>query len=158
MTILILENHRLLDDESDDMAAEPLDEHSTLLEEMLTQETAGRGRPKALCYEDIMLMVVRHPETGKDVLAMVIKFIHHKSSDNKPKPAIFFFTTTRRLIFCPILVIISLALADGAFDASNLTGLIQIIRKHGRVNSARPPTPFAGATTSVTTSSGTSKP
>jgi hypothetical protein len=50
------------------------------------EETEGRGRPKALCYEDILLMVVRHPDTGKDVIAMTIKFIHHKGSDNKPKP------------------------------------------------------------------------
>ncbi|KAN0087003.1 hypothetical protein V8E54_000691 [Elaphomyces granulatus] len=27
----------------------------------LSQETVARGRPKALCYEDILLMVVRHP-------------------------------------------------------------------------------------------------
>ena len=46
----------------------------------------ARGRPKALCYEDILLMVVRHPQTGEDVLAMSIKFIHHKGADNKPKP------------------------------------------------------------------------
>jgi hypothetical protein len=65
---------------------EPLDENSRLLEEMLAQETEGRGRPKALCYEDVRLMVVRHPDAGKDVLAMAIKFIHHKGSDNKPKP------------------------------------------------------------------------
>jgi hypothetical protein len=28
---------------------------------------------------------VRHPGTGDDVLAMSIKFIHHKGADNKPK-------------------------------------------------------------------------
>ena len=33
----------------------------------------------------ILLMVVRHPETGEDVLAMSIKLIHHKGADNKPK-------------------------------------------------------------------------
>ncbi|KAK4220404.1 hypothetical protein QBC38DRAFT_550690, partial [Podospora fimiseda] len=31
-------------------------------------------------------MVVRHPETGEDVLAMSTKFVHHKVADNKPKP------------------------------------------------------------------------
>ncbi|KAK3370839.1 hypothetical protein B0T24DRAFT_679988 [Lasiosphaeria ovina] len=45
-----------------------------------------------------MLMAVRHPETGEDVLVMSIKFIHRKGADNKPKPAVFFFTRTRRLI------------------------------------------------------------
>jgi hypothetical protein len=63
-----------------------LDDVSRVLEEILSQETVGRGRPKCLCYEDILLMVVRHPETGEDVLAMSIKFIHHKGADNKPKP------------------------------------------------------------------------
>jgi hypothetical protein len=64
---------------------EALDDNSRLLED-LSQETVARGRPKALCYEDILLMVVRHPETGEDVLAMSIKFIHHKGADNNPKP------------------------------------------------------------------------
>lgn len=62
------------------------DEHSRLLEEMISQECEGRGRPKALCYEDILLMVVRHPETSEDNLTMSIKFVHHKGADNKPKP------------------------------------------------------------------------
>ncbi len=55
---------------------------SQVLEGILTQETEGRRRPKALCYEDVLLMVVRHPETGEDVLAMAIKLIHHKGADN----------------------------------------------------------------------------
>lgn len=71
---------------ADDGGDKAADENSQLLEAMLCQETLGRGRPKALCYEDVFLMVVRHPETGKDVLAMAVKFIHHKGADNKPKP------------------------------------------------------------------------
>ncbi|RYP22820.1 hypothetical protein DL767_008966 [Monosporascus sp. MG133] len=86
-----------------------------------TAKTASRGRPKALCYENILLIVVRHPETGQDVLAISIKFIYHKGADNKPKPTIFFFTSTRWLIFCFISVTVSLAVHDGAFDSSNLT-------------------------------------
>ncbi|KAK4151935.1 hypothetical protein C8A00DRAFT_44942 [Chaetomidium leptoderma] len=93
------------------------DEHSRVLEEMISQEYEGRGRPKALCYEDIQLMVVRHPETGEDVLAMSIRLAHHKGVDNKPKPTIFFFTPTRRLIFCFITIIVSLAVHDRAFAA-----------------------------------------
>ena len=61
-------------------------EDENVLEQLLSQETVGRGRPKALCYEDINVMVVRHPDTGRDVLAMAIKFIHHKGADNRPKP------------------------------------------------------------------------
>lgn len=49
-------------------------------------ETTKRGRPKALCYEDILMMLVRHPVTGLPVLAMAIKFIHHKGADKKPRP------------------------------------------------------------------------
>lgn len=46
---------------------------------------------------------------------------------------VFFFTATRRLVFCPILVIISLALADGAFAAASLNTPSQIfqIKNHG---------------------------
>ncbi|KAB5566912.1 hypothetical protein GE09DRAFT_1056381 [Coniochaeta sp. 2T2.1] len=65
-----------------------LDDESKVLEEILSQETVGRGRPKCLCYEDILLMVVCYPDTGEDTLAMSIKFIHHKGADNKPKPPI----------------------------------------------------------------------
>ncbi|KAK3370950.1 FluG domain-containing protein [Lasiosphaeria ovina] len=83
-------------------------------------ETTGRGRPKALCYEDVLLMVVRHPDTGTDVLAISIKFIHHKGVDNKPKPTIFFFTMARKVILCLITVIISQALRDQAFAIRNL--------------------------------------
>ncbi|KAK8078688.1 hypothetical protein PG994_002495, partial [Apiospora phragmitis] len=35
-----------------------------LLDNILARETTDCGRPKALCYEDIRLMVVRHLETG----------------------------------------------------------------------------------------------
>ena len=42
---------------------------------------------KALCYEDIILWVVRSPQKGgRDVLAMEVYLRHHKGVDNKPKP------------------------------------------------------------------------
>ncbi|KAF3768192.1 hypothetical protein M406DRAFT_336858 [Cryphonectria parasitica EP155] len=104
------------------------DENSELLEELLAQEHIIRGRSKALCYEDILLIVVRHPDTGKDVLAISIKFIYHKGVDNKPKPTIFFFTPTRKLIFCLISIIISLAVHDNAFAASNLISARQVFQ------------------------------
>ncbi|KAF1738509.1 hypothetical protein CRV24_000435 [Beauveria bassiana] len=74
--------------ENDGSANQTLDKQSVELNKMLLQETIKRGRPKALCYEDILLMLVRHPATGKPVLAMAIKFIHHKGADNKPKPCV----------------------------------------------------------------------
>ncbi|RYO96122.1 hypothetical protein DL764_007526 [Monosporascus ibericus] len=120
------------DEEDTEETGAALDENSHVPEGILTQETEGRGRPKALCYEDVLLMVVRHPETGEDVLAMAVKLIYYKGADNKPKPTIFFFTATRRLMFCPILVIISLPLADGAFAALNLTSPSQIFQIKNR--------------------------
>jgi hypothetical protein len=63
-----------------------LNEHCKMLNEHLAQEHSRSGRPKALCYEDIQLMVVRHPMTSRGITAMAIKFIHHKGADNKPRP------------------------------------------------------------------------
>ena len=70
----------------DDGSDEALDEEARQLSELLLQENTKRGRPKALCYEDILMMLVRHPVTKQAFPAMAIKFIHHKGADNKPKP------------------------------------------------------------------------
>ncbi|KID97353.1 FluG domain-containing protein, partial [Metarhizium majus ARSEF 297] len=113
------------EDASDD-AADALDEESQKVEELLSMETTKRGRPKALCYEDILMMLVRHPVTGLPVVAMAIKFIHHKGADKKPRPTIFFFTPSKKLIFCPITVILALALHDRAFDAPSLTSASRV--------------------------------
>ncbi|KAL2024965.1 hypothetical protein VTK56DRAFT_3664 [Thermocarpiscus australiensis] len=96
-----------------------------VVEAMLATETLGRGRAKALCYEDILLMVVRHPVTGNDVLAMAVKFIHHKGANNKPKPP----------IFCLITLIVSIAVHNRAFDARNLTSVASVyeVRNSGPV-------------------------
>ena len=75
-------------EDSGDESDMPVDDDSRLLEDMLYQQTVARGRPKALCYEDICLSVVRHPQTGMDVLTMAVKFIHHKGADRKPKPSV----------------------------------------------------------------------
>lgn len=65
---------------------EAADEESRKLYVALLRETVKRGRPKALCYEDILMMMVRYPCTGRATLAMSLKFIYHKGCDNKPKP------------------------------------------------------------------------
>ena len=65
---------------------EATDDKSKLINRLLLEENVSRGRPKALCYEDILMMIVRHPVTGLPIPAMVIKFIHHKGADHKPKP------------------------------------------------------------------------
>ncbi|RYP03294.1 hypothetical protein DL764_005235 [Monosporascus ibericus] len=81
------------------------DKVSQKLYSLLSRETEGRGRPKALCYEDIMMMMVRHPQTGQTIPAMAIKFIHHKGADRKPKPTIFFFTPTKKQTFCATKIV-----------------------------------------------------
>lgn len=73
-------------DADDDVDEVPDDPDSAELCALLLKETVKRDRPKALCYEDILMMVVRHPVTGRATLAMALKFIHHKGCDNKPKP------------------------------------------------------------------------
>ncbi|KAH6704199.1 hypothetical protein BKA61DRAFT_560113 [Leptodontidium sp. MPI-SDFR-AT-0119] len=74
------------------------------------------------CYEDVRLLVVRNPIAGeRDVLAMEVKLAHHKGAKRRPKPTIFFFTEVDDPIFCPITHLLSLAIADGAFEAPSLT-------------------------------------
>lgn len=72
-------------DDDDDEPPAP-DAFSKRVSELLLREPAERGRSKALCYEDILLMIARHPVTGRYLPAMAIKFIHHKGADNRPKP------------------------------------------------------------------------
>jgi hypothetical protein len=44
-------------------------------------------RYKSLCYEDLVLWIVKDPiGGGRDVLAMEVIFKHHKGVDRKPKP------------------------------------------------------------------------
>lgn len=73
-------------DDADEVGEEATDPASKEVFALLLQETIRRDRQKALCYEDILMMVVRHPATGRAIVAMSIKFVHHKGCDNKPKP------------------------------------------------------------------------
>ena len=70
---------------NDDEEDENQDEKSHLFTQMVAASNRTRGRPKALCYEDILLTVVRDPETHRDVHVLVVKLIHHKGEDRKPK-------------------------------------------------------------------------
>lgn len=46
-----------------------------------------KSRGKAICYEDIRLMVLRNPDDqGRPVVAMEVKLQHPKGVDRKPKP------------------------------------------------------------------------
>ncbi|KAH6876713.1 hypothetical protein B0T10DRAFT_520891 [Thelonectria olida] len=119
--------HSTPDDDADQAPA--LDKDSKILDDLLAQETVVRGRPKALCYEDIQMMIVRHPITKRCILAMAIKFIHHKGADNKPKPTIFYFTPAKKLAFCAVSTILALALHDEAFDAPSLINASSVFSK-----------------------------
>ncbi|EXK24911.1 hypothetical protein FOMG_18401 [Fusarium oxysporum f. sp. melonis 26406] len=114
--------------ESSEEQDDPTHEQSKVLHNLLCQETVGRGRPKALCYEDIQMTIVRHPTTGRCMPAMAIKFIHHKGADNRPKPMIFYFTPTRKLLFCTVSTILALALHDNAVDAPSLRDAAVVFR------------------------------
>ncbi|CAJ2512698.1 Uu.00g008170.m01.CDS01 [Anthostomella pinea] len=59
---------------------------------------------------------------------MAIKFVHHKGFDNKPRPIIFYFTPTRKLIFCPVSLIIGIALDDCAFDAPSVVDASSVMK------------------------------
>jgi hypothetical protein len=73
------------DADADDQPPPP-DAFSKRVSELLEQEPVQRGRSKSLCYEDILLMIARHPVTGRYLPAMAIRFTHHKGADNRPKP------------------------------------------------------------------------
>ncbi|KFZ11199.1 hypothetical protein V501_04872 [Pseudogymnoascus sp. VKM F-4519 (FW-2642)] len=97
----------------------------------------------SLCYEDVRLLAVHSPDNSKrDVLAMEVKLSRHKGHHKRPKPltdihkTIFFFTEVDDPILCPITHLVSLALADGAFEALSLTTpkLVFEYKVCGRVN------------------------
>ncbi|KAK7219771.1 hypothetical protein V2G26_007774 [Clonostachys chloroleuca] len=119
--------HSTSDDEEDLALAS--DGDSKTLRDLLSQEAIRRRPPKALCYEDVQMMMVRNPVTNQVVLAMAIKFTHHKGADNKPKPTIFFFTPTRKLLFCAVSTILAIALHDQAFDAPSLINASSVFSK-----------------------------
>ena len=72
-------------EDSDDCKKGP-DEAARLLDEMPFQETECRGRPKALCYDDFFLSIVRHPETGKDVSYDGKQIYPSQGEERRPKP------------------------------------------------------------------------
>ncbi|KAL4064698.1 hypothetical protein V8B97DRAFT_2010800 [Scleroderma yunnanense] len=60
-------------------------ENLWLLADMLSQAMARQKCLKALCYEDILLAVFRHPETSSDVWVMAVKLVHHKGEHRRLK-------------------------------------------------------------------------
>lgn len=60
-------------------------------ESNMAEDGEQTRKHKALCYEDIILWIVKDPlnKGGRDVLAMEVHLRHHKGADNKPKPYVF---------------------------------------------------------------------
>ncbi|RYP56079.1 hypothetical protein DL771_012142 [Monosporascus sp. 5C6A] len=86
------------------------DNDSLVLSHLLLRETVERGRPKGPLPR-------RHPDAGRAIPAMAIKFVHHKGCGDELRPTIFYFTPTRKLIFCAVSLIIGLAPDYRAFHA-----------------------------------------
>ncbi|RYP30216.1 hypothetical protein DL767_006363 [Monosporascus sp. MG133] len=112
-------------DEADDEV--PPDEDSKQLNELLSAETTVCGCSKALCYKDILMIIVRHPRTGRLIPVMAVNFIHHKGCDKKPRPTIFYFTLTKKLILCTVSIVTALALYDQAFAVESLTDAVRVL-------------------------------
>ncbi|KAI9808022.1 MAG: hypothetical protein M1827_007547 [Pycnora praestabilis] len=84
-------------------------------------------RSKAVCYEDICLMLLRNPTPGeRHVLDIESTLAHHKGVDRKLKPTTFLFREEDDPIFCPITHILTLAFVDHAFEAPSLRSVEQI--------------------------------
>ncbi|KAI0431595.1 hypothetical protein F5Y09DRAFT_354726 [Xylaria sp. FL1042] len=83
------------------------EDNTSKLGKLFLRKTIGRDRLKALCYKDILMMIVCYFMTGRAIPAISIK-------------TIFFFTPFKTLLFCLFLLIIVLALFDDAFDADCL--------------------------------------
>ncbi|CAA7258612.1 unnamed protein product [Cyclocybe aegerita] len=102
----------------------PRDAQSKEIVRLLELETPSRGRPKALCNKDIQLMVVRLPDSDKDILTMSIKFSHHKGSDNRPKPYTYLlFHADQAGYLLPCQLMVSIAVLDDAFDSPTPTSV-----------------------------------
>ncbi|RKL20511.1 hypothetical protein BFJ72_g15059 [Fusarium proliferatum] len=115
----------------------PLRTNSPRFSMAFSAKRLGRGRPKALCYEDIQMMIVRHPATERCMPAMAIRFLvlvvptgEHSAIlyNNDRCGTVFYFAPTRKLLFCAVSTILALALHDNAFDAPSLTDAAVIFR------------------------------
>ncbi|CAH0055287.1 unnamed protein product [Clonostachys solani] len=107
----------------------PLLDKDLKLKSLLSQETIGCGRLKALYYKDIQMLIVWYLITGWCIPTIAIKFIYHKGANKKPKLyIIFYFTPTRKILFYTISTIITLALYNNAFNIASLIDIKSIFR------------------------------
>ncbi|KAI9781316.1 MAG: hypothetical protein M1839_006109 [Geoglossum umbratile] len=91
-------------------------------------------RCKALCYEDICLMLLRNPNyRDRDVLTMEVQTTHHKGAERKPKPTTFLFHEENNPIFYPITRMLNLAFMDHAFEAPSLKRAEDIFKRPSSV-------------------------
>lgn len=73
-------------DQWDDLDSVQYDDSGDNKDAMSGAKSAS-ARCKALCYEDVRLLIVRKLVRGEqDVLAMEVTMAHHKGVDKRPKP------------------------------------------------------------------------
>jgi hypothetical protein len=104
---------------------------------------------KTICYEDIILWIVKDPTMGgRDVLAMEVFFRYHKGADRKPKPCvytpcsifmlfadaqystIFLFRENPLPILCPISHFLARAIRDDAVDVDGFSHAAPFFSTH----------------------------
>ena len=74
--------HSTTPDQGQDDPSGALDPNRKVLDDFLLQEPVGHGPPKALCYEDIQMMIMRHPDTKRCIPAMTMNFTNHHEGEN----------------------------------------------------------------------------
>ena len=133
------------DDADNEPPAPAPDAFSKRVGELLEQEPAQRGRSKSLCYEDILLMITAIPSravicvrwrSGSPITRAQIIDRNRKSLPCASSwvdrrltlrvRTVFWLRTTKVLVFCPINIIITIALHDNAFDSEHLTGASRV--------------------------------
>jgi hypothetical protein len=65
--------------------ANAINEDSRKLDKLFIREIIKRGWLKALCYKDILIIIVCNLNIGQATLAIALKFIFYKGYNNKPK-------------------------------------------------------------------------
>lgn len=86
---------------------------------------------KTLCYEDVTLVMLPNPEGNRDLLAMEITLKYTEGYQKKPNPKTDILTEVDTLIFDPILLMITTAILDNAFE-SKVTSMEDILRTRVR--------------------------
>ncbi|KAF2471333.1 uncharacterized protein BDR25DRAFT_223650 [Lindgomyces ingoldianus] len=72
---------------------------------------------KTLCYEDVKLLMLPNPEGKRDILVMEVTLRYTKGHKKRPNPKTFILTEVDALLLEPIMLMITIALLDNAFES-----------------------------------------